>query len=339
MRYVQTVSNHKGRTIYRFVPPPDAKLAGVVGSKEWTNREEAQRESKRLNLKVDKFREGEMKGKHINIDSPLPIVMDWWIRVADPPQFKVDAANNSRKHVGDLSLRDFCDQIHDIYEKWLEKYSASNANGMLNALSTMLDHCVSRGLIVSNPASIITRAPIARHHTVEHNPWTDEIADVIIDHCMQDVEKANIGIILLLMRSTLQGPGAITNLMWSDVDLTQEYAEFEVDDKVFTLSSALTDLLDQQHSRYGHQDYVVPRVKLGYPVVGPNKMLASDLRSITEELGFEPGLTPTSYIDFCVKQRVLGGDDPEHVRWLSGMSGERFNKLIDTDGKEMLQSP
>lgn len=336
MRYVQVVNGPKNRTIYRFVPPKDAKLAGVVATKEWTSKERALVDSKRLNIKIDKFRSGNME-EHINIDSPVSAVLGWWIEKQNPPQYKQTHARASRSTIGDMSLRDFCENISDIYNSWLEKESASSATQKLNALNTMLDFCVSKKLIVSNPAKTIVRVPPERHHTFETNPWTEDIAHQVIDYCMQDIEKANLGVLLLLMGSTLQKTSTLVNLTWDDVDLTKQYAEVTAGDKVFTLSSSLTDLLDQQHSRYGNQPFVIPKVRLGHPVTGPHEGVYDELREVFNALGLEPGLSSTGYLDFCIMQRVIDGDDLDELRWITGMSEERFNKLVDTVQSRVVQ--
>ena len=335
MRYVQVVTGQKSRTVYRFVPPKDAKLAGVVAAKEWTSKGQATVDSKRLNIKIDKFRRGEMK-EPINTDSPISAVLTWWIEKEDPPQYKQTYARASRLTVGDMSLRDFCDNIEAVYSNWLEKESASSASQKLNALSTMLDFCVSKKLIVSNPAKTIKRVPPNLPLDVENNLWSEDIAHSIIDHCMQDVEKANLGVLMLLVGSTLQKVSSIINLTWDDVNLTTEFAEIAVGDKVFTLSASLTTLLDQQYERYGHQLFVVPKVKLGHSVTGPSEAFPNDLRNVQDDLGLGPGLNLGSYRDFCIKQRILDGDDLEELRWITGMSEERFNKLVDTTKAEVV---
>jgi len=341
MRYLSVAPGPRNRTVYRFTPPADAKLAGVVVAKEWTSKETAMSEAKRFNLKIDKFREGKLKSGNINVDSPMSVVINWWVQEANPPQFKQDFARTTQKTVGDMSLRDFCEEVTEVYNGWLEKESASSANQKLNALSTMLDFCVSRGLIVSNPAKPIIREPIARYHTVDKkNLWTDEIVHKVVDHCMQDIEKANIGVILLLSSATLQRPGVFVNMTWDCVDLTEEKVEVVVDDKIFSLNPSLSDLMDQQYERYWHQSYIAPKVKVKHPIVGPFSDFGGEVSAIIDELGLDENLDLITFVDFNVKEQILLGEDTlDHIQWKCGMSDERFNRLVDKTKGEVLHLP
>ena len=69
MKYTHKVKLKDGSTVYRFVAPKDAKLAGVVKNETFQDGRKARHDIPKLIQIVDDFRKGKILAGNISINS------------------------------------------------------------------------------------------------------------------------------------------------------------------------------------------------------------------------------------------------------------------------------
>jgi len=329
VRYVVVQTYPSGKKYWQFRAPKDAKLAGVVTDKYWSDGRSARYEAQRMNQQIDDFRAGKLFGKHISQHSNMNVIINLWAQETDPSDTKKTFVECARNYIGSKTLEDVADpeKTNKLYLKWLKDYSVSHANQMLAGIKTVLDFCVLRKLIPYNALHSIQLERPERNKDVGENPWTHELISEVVDHCLSDVKTANFGVFLMLMAATLREAKTVAELTWDNVNV--EEGELEIDGIVYELSDSLADLLRQQYERFGHQKYVVPHVRnnggILLPYLAPSNTLAFFLKKLDK---FQKGLDIQRLRMFFVKSRIESGDSPEDVRLSSGMSMAKIEALF-----------
>ena len=93
MKYTHKVKLKDGSTVYRFVAPKDAKLAGVIKNHSFKDGRRARHEIPKLIKIVEDFRKGKILAGNININSNFKQVIGHYMNTG---QFNYLSSNTRR---------------------------------------------------------------------------------------------------------------------------------------------------------------------------------------------------------------------------------------------------
>ena len=258
---------------FRYNPPSLAVKAGVVRRKTFTKYEDAVRysqtqnealdawrkENKELRTLTDNARVGDLISsykKNISYTSLIPktrkdysYYLDCWLMSKASPMAKP-------LHMAKLSelTTPTCQRI---YEEAAEK-SVSLANHSLAVYRLLFNYAIRHGFTQHNPFSkVLKRAEKARKIV-----WTRADLKAFLTVAYADFKLRNVGLIVQMAHEWGQRLGDMRTLKWSNYNLETGVLTLEQSKRRATVtiptSQALQEMLKQQHSDYGWQEYVAP---------------------------------------------------------------------------------
>lgn len=326
MRYIRRNKLADGKTVWRFDPPKDAVLAGVVTSKVWEDGRTARYEAPRLIELVDKFRAGEIEGVNINELSTVNVVIVWWESLVRLSRGRRVLIRSIRKDIGHRAIKHLNkDYMQGVYNQWLKDYAINHCNSKLNTLIVMMDFVVSQGVLKSHSLHSVEKLKAEPYKNVTPE-WTHEIASDFVAKCMEDVNTANLGVLAVLIAHTLQKPGVVKELKWDSVDFDNN--TITCGRATITMSDELRHLMEQQHARWGHQRWVVPSYSNYDRIPKPYPRLFEHSNRIFSSLGKTP-LSLENLRDLYIHKHAQAGVSPGVIAGMTGMSLERVIKFYD----------
>jgi integrase len=273
LKYLSEVKTKKGKTVYRFAPPPDAVAAGVARNQTFRDGRTARHEVPKLIEKIEAFRRGDIVAGNIGPASTLRQVVGHYLV---SPQF-LALANNSQKlyenrleqamdtdfnskTFGDVRVKNLNAMVcHQVYHCWVEDGSVAKANELSRIVSVVFNHCRSLDMINDNPMSKVRKLK----HEPRYQTWQPEQVELFLDTAFSSFRWRNVGLIALMCYDWAQRPTDIRLLKWSGLDLDKQVVTIKQTKRGATVqmpvSDELTEMLTQQKKDWGFQDYVVPR--------------------------------------------------------------------------------
>ena len=276
MKYTHKVKLKDGSYIYRFVPPKDAKLAGVMKNHTFKDGRQARHEIPKLLKTVEDFRKGNLLVGNISINSNFNQVV---LHYMNTDQFNSLSSNTRRTYeyilnsicktklfsrdLGDITLK-YLTPAHcsTLYELWVRGVSIDNANQKARVFSMLMNYCISIGLVEFNPMSRIKK----RKHQPKSIVWTKDQVELFVETAFSQFKWRNIGLLALMCYEWGQRPTDIMNLKWDFVEPPiEEYTgmvTIKQSKRGATVKLPIEDnlmkLLTQQHKDWSFQEYVIP---------------------------------------------------------------------------------
>ena len=276
MKYTHKVKLKDGSHVFRFVPPRDTKLAGVMKNHTFRDGRQARHEIPKLVKIVEDFREGKILAGNISINSNFNQVV---LHYMNTDQFNSLSSNSRRTYeyilnsicktklfsrdLGDITLK-YLTPAHcsTLYELWVRGVSIDNANQKARVFSMLMNYCISIGLVEFNPMSRIKK----RKHQPKSIVWTKDQVELFVETAFSQFKWRNIGLLALMCYEWGQRPTDIMNLKWDFVE-----PPIEEDTGIVTIKQSkrgatvklpiedhLMKLLTQQHKDWSFQEYVIP---------------------------------------------------------------------------------
>jgi len=272
MKYTVKTKLKDGSTVYRFVPPKDAKLSGVVKSKTFQDGRAARYEIPKLIKVVEDFRKGKILAGNIDVNSNLRQVLAHYYKTGQFNSLslhtqktytygfnKICVTKMFGRELGDITLK-YLTPTHctELYETWVKQVSVDNANQLSRIFSVLINFCISLGLMDKNPMSMVKK----RSHEPRSVVWTQEQVELFVETAFSKFEYRNIGLLALLCYEWGQRPVDIRLLKWSSIDFDNKMVTIKQTKRGATvqlpIEGKLDELLSQQKEDWGFQDYVLP---------------------------------------------------------------------------------
>ena len=272
MKYTVKTKLKDGSTVYRFVPPKDAKLSGVVKSKTFQDGRAARYEIPKLIKVVEDFRKGKILAGNIDVNSNLRQVLAHYYKTGQFNSLslhtqktytygfnKICVTKMFGRELGDITLK-YLTPTHctELYETWVKQVSVDNANQLSRIFSVLINFCISLGLMDKNPMSMVKK----RSHEPRSVVWTQEQVELFVETAFSKFEYRNIGLLALLCYEWGQRPVDIRLLKWSSIDFDNKMVTIKQTKRGATVQlpveGKLDELLSQQKEDWGFQDYVLP---------------------------------------------------------------------------------
>ena len=272
MKYTVKTKLKDGSTVYRFVPPKDAKLSGVVKNKTFQDGRTARYEIPKLIKVVEDFRKGKILAGNIDVNSNLRQVLAHYYKTGQFNSLslhtqktytygfnKICVTKMFGRELGDITLK-YLTPTHctELYETWVKQVSVDNANQLSRIFSVLINFCISLGLMDKNPMSMVKK----RSHEPRSVVWTQEQVELFVETAFSKFEYRNIGLLALLCYEWGQRPVDIRLLKWSSIDFDNKMVTIKQTKRGATvqlpIEGKLYELLSQQKEDWGFQDYVLP---------------------------------------------------------------------------------
>ena len=272
MKYTVKTKLKDGSTVYRFVPPKDAKLSGVVKNKTFQDGRTARYEIPKLIKVVEDFRKGKILAGNIDVNSNLRQVLAHYYKTGQFNSLslhtqktytygfnKICVTKMFGRELGDITLK-YLTPTHctELYETWVKQVSVDNANQLSRIFSVLINFCISLGLMDKNPMSMVKK----RSHEPRSVVWTQEQVELFVETAFSKFEYRNIGLLALLCYEWGQRPVDIRLLKWSSIDFVNKMVTIKQTKRGATvqlpIEGKLDELLSQQKEDWGFQDYVLP---------------------------------------------------------------------------------
>ena len=272
MKYTVKTKLKDGSTVYRFVPPKDAKLSGVVKSKTFQDGRAARYEIPKLIKVVEDFRKGKILAGNIDVNSNLRQVLAHYYKTGQFNSLslhtqktytygfnKICVTKMFGRELGDITLK-YLTPTHctELYETWVKQVSVDNANQLSRIFSVLINFCISLGLMDKNPMSMVKK----RSHEPRSVVWTQEQVELFVETAFSEFEYRNIGLLALLCYEWGQRPVDIRLLKWPSIDFDNKMVTIKQTKRGATvqlpIEGKLDELLSQQKEDWGFQEYVLP---------------------------------------------------------------------------------
>ena len=265
MKYTTKAKLKDGSTVYRFIPPKDARLSGVVKNMTFKDGRVARYEIPKLVKIVDDFRRGKILAGNVDINSNLRQILAYYYSTGQFNSLsfrtqktytyglnKICSTKMFGRELGDITLK-YLTPTHctELYETWVRNASVDNANQLSRMFSVVLNFCISLGLIDRNPMSIVKK----RSHKPRSVVWTREQVELFIETAFSQFKYRNIGLLALMCYEWGQRPIDIRLLNWESVDFDNKMVTITQTKRGATvqlpLESKLEELLLQQKEDWG----------------------------------------------------------------------------------------
>ena len=216
MKYTIKAKLKDGSTVYRFIPPKDARLSGVVKNMTFKDGRAARYEIPKLIKIVEDFRRGKILAGNVDVNSNLRQILAYYYSTGQFNSLsfrtqktytyglnKICSTKMFGRELGDITLK-YLTPTHctELYETWVRSASVDNANQLSRMFSVVLNFCISLGLIDRNPMSIVKK----RSHKPRSVVWTREQVELFIDTAFSQFKYRNIGLLALMCYEWGQRP-------------------------------------------------------------------------------------------------------------------------------------
>ena len=336
MKYTQEVLVN-GKKVWKFNPPKDAKDAGVVAYKVFTDGRVARHEVPKLIDLVASYRKGDIKEGALGSLSLLVHLRNYHQLTDTFKDLSGDTqkANTQLldsvcmtyvggKTLGEYSIGDVGAKVcQEAYNKWLKHGSPSSANSRASQLSILMDLAGSLEIVSSNPMAFVTKTP---QEPQVPRVWEEDQVEQLLEIGYKDFKHRNITLLAHLSYEWCQRPKDISVLTWSQINWEQQSVTITQTTNgntvVLPIDSSLMVLLMRQEEDFGFQQYVVPHTVPSGSVYKP--MRADQLHGLFTEVrdlaGLDSGLHLGSLRTTGIMELLEAGVDPLLVTQVSGHS-------------------
>jgi integrase len=257
---------------WRFIPPADARQAGIVMPVTFKDGRAARYEIPRLIKRVEDFRKGLLSAGNVGPNSTLIQVYRYYTTTNhfkslayisqknyDSTFASIQEAPIKGGKLGNVKIKDLTSRICDqAYQHWCNTVSVSKANQCSRVLSLVLNFCISIEMIQSNPMASV----IKKTHKTNSKVWTHQQVLDFLSYAFSNYKYRSIGLIVLLCYEFAQRPNDIRLLKWSSIDFKEKKLSIKQTKRGATVELPISDniieMLRQQENDWGWQDYVIP---------------------------------------------------------------------------------
>ena len=272
MKYTTKYTTDKGEVRYRFNPPEDCRLAGVVKTQTFKDGRTARWEIPKLIERVEAFKRGELVEGDVGPRSKIKHVVNHYIRSSSFLSLSsrsqssyestlrlISSSSLGSKKLGDIRICNLTPLIcSKFYDHWLSTSTVYSANRYSLILSVFLNYCISIELIDINPMSRVKK----QSHKPKSIVWTKEQVDKFLEVAFSDFKYRNVGLLALMCYEWAQRPIDIQRLKWKDVDFDTKKVTIKQTKRGATVQLPLEEpmfsLLKEQKELWDFQEYVVP---------------------------------------------------------------------------------
>ncbi len=271
-KYTTKYRKANGSMAWRFTPPDDVKVAGIAKTTTFQDGRAARYEIPKLIKLVELFRKGEIKAGRLSSRSTLRQVFAYY---QDSFHFKKLSYSTEiaytygiqhicrtkifGKDFGDMPIKTINAQhCAEIYQTWCESVSVNSGNTHARLLSVLLNYCISLDLITHNPMAKVQK----EHHEPRSVVWTKDQVELFLDTAFDKFDHRNIGLLVLMCYEWGQRPADIRNLIWDNIDFESQKITITQSKRgatvILPVEGQLMDMLSQQFTDWGWQQYVIP---------------------------------------------------------------------------------
>jgi len=272
MKYTHKAKRKDGSTVYRFSPPKDARLAGVVEHQTFSDGRIARHEIPKLVKVVDDFRKGNILVGKVGVTSNIRQVLTHYYSTGQYNSKSQGTRKSYRntfnricetkifsRELGDITVKSLTSShCIGLYDTWARTVSVDHANQLSRVFSVLLNFCKDIELIESNPMSRVKK----RSHVPRSETWEKKEVELFITTAFTQFKWRNIGILALLAYEWGQRPKDITLLEWTDIDFDKKMITIRQTKRGETvelpLDSKIMKLILQQGVDWDWQPYVLP---------------------------------------------------------------------------------
>ena len=302
LKYTQLATLSDGSKVWRFKPPDDAKAASIVSNKTFRDGRTARHEIPKLIDLIEKFRQGEIVVGSVGAKSTIRQVLSYY---KNSRSFKDVSYNTYLSYVYNLNnvcnTKIFGTEIGNIavgsltalhcaeaYSTWAEAVSVSNANTLSRTFSVLLNFAVSLDIIPRNPMAKVKK----KSHEPRSVVWDRKQVELFLDTAFSKFSWRNIGLLVLLAYEYGQRPVDVRNLKWENVNFDDSKLTINQSKRGATvylpIEKNIFDLLSQQKTDWGFQEYVIPHQRPSDGAYRP--FTCSQVGSIVNEVKSACGL-------------------------------------------------
>ena len=266
-RYVQMYRAADNTKLYRFNPPQNAILAGVVERVGLGSvRSDAYAKAQELNAKIDAWRLA--LNTIISSKSRLSELADDYFESNNFKLLREGTQKDYRYFIGiaiatlnDTKFRSVTSrQAKASYEEWVDQ-GVSFANHVYSTINMLYNYAIDREYCITNPYVGVKRKQAAQRKVV----WEHEHVMQFLDTAYSEWKWRNVGLIVQMGYEWVQRIGDMRNLTWESIDMNNKILNLEQSKRRASVSLPISDglhsMLITQQDDFGFQQYVVPMLQ------------------------------------------------------------------------------
>lgn len=334
MKYTKRYKTKRGQTRFMFMPPEDARKAGVVKSKVFQDGRTARFEIPKLIQRVEDYRKGLLVVDNIGPSSKLQDIISHYQDSVGFNSLSLSTQRNystalnciqttsiGAKHFGQFKLDKINTKLcNQVYQIWVKERGVYSANRYKTIYSVLMKYCWSLDLLDFNPMSKVK----SLNHKPESYVWTKEQVEKVLDECFKDFEYRNLGILILLCYEWVQRPKDIRYLKWSNIDFETNRVTITQSKRGATVTLPLDEpirsLLLEQKEDWDFQEYVVPHHRTSDNAYRPMSgvVMATKFNKIKERVGLPDELEVGHLRKTAINEMVEASIDSTSIMQVSG---------------------
>ena len=334
MKYTTKYVTNNGKTRWRFLPPEDCRLAGVVKTQTFTDGRTARFEIPKLIERVEAYRRGEIVEGDVGPRSRIKNVINHYLRSSSFASLSlrsqksyettlraISESSFNAKKLGDIRLSNLTSRLcSKFYEHWINTGTVYIANRHSLILSVFLNYCISIELIDFNPMSRVKK----QSHRPKSVVWTQDQLQKFLDYCFSDFKYRNLGLLTLMCYEWAQRPIDIQNLKWSNIDFEQRKVTIKQTKRGATvqlpLEEPLLNMLKEQKKLWDFQEYVVPHHRASDNAYRPfnSSTMGSLAREVKEATGLPTELQIGHLRKTAINEMVEASIDSTSIMQVTG---------------------
>tara|TARA_R110002110_G_scaffold111977_2_gene278613 strand:- start:1064 stop:2185 length:1122 start_codon:yes stop_codon:yes gene_type:complete len=265
-RYVQERVSPSGVISYRFNPPQPLVDEGVVQREEYgTDLKQVRKIVKEHNVAIDAWRHEQSLVIQVKPSSKVTDLINYYYQSND---------FNMLRDTTKVDYRYFLTILHQTmggkkyeavtskvakqaYEGWVKR-GISFANHAATCASRVYNYAIQMEHATQNPWANIKRKSLPQRKVV----WTHGDVVRFLDYSYSDFDYRNVGLIVQMAYEWCQRLGDMRTLKWDNIDLRTQKLDLEQSkrraDVSLPISDDLCQMLNDQRTDFGFQDYVAP---------------------------------------------------------------------------------
>jgi integrase len=329
-----TLVDRNGVVSYRYNPPADAIEAGVVKRESLgTSLVEAINKANQYNEVLDNWRKEHRYLKHLTTKSTVLDLVKSYINSIDYTKLsaksKEDYVYYLKRWAGDKASHTtlYATRLQDLTTPSIQRiydlhaaHSVSLANHVLAVYRLLFSYAIRNGFTTFNPFTAVKKQSSKPRRVT----WERDDIKAFMAAAFSKFETRSLGLLVYTAYCAAQRLGDMRLLTWDsyDVDtgvlsLTQSKRRAKVS---IPLPQDLQQMLKQQHSELGWQQYVFPTTRTVAGVLQPYSLqgLAKAGRVIMDDAQLPDDLQLMDLRRTAVTEMVMAGVPLTNVMSLTG---------------------
>jgi integrase len=333
-RFVTSYHNTDGIKIWRYVPPEEMVLNGIVTRTNLgTDRRRAYAEAARYNKKIDDYRAGIISGTTPKSNSTLKqVVANYYTTTKYKDLNGATQINyeNILKHVLSTivegkELSEY--RMSDIrvrhcalaYEQWCAR-GITAANNFSRIASVVFNYAIQLEIIYKNPMRYVDK----KASSIRQVKWTTDNVKTFLSTAYNDFRYRNIGLIVHMAYEWCQRIGDIRNLKWDAIDFDKQSVTIKQSKRGATvhlpITKGLVSMLKDQYEDFNFQEYVVPNTRPSDGSYRPYDVsyISGLIKEVKDLAGLPANIKAWDLRRTGITELVEAGADSFHIMQVSG---------------------